>query len=108
MQPPFVRTLRQLSARSCNHEDAQIYTPPYLLNADGSNATRPTLMATSRTVAVGGTITATTSELISKFSLIRSGCAAHGGSMQAWAASASGLFLAQQYAQACVCPWMCR
>ena len=63
----------ELSARSCNHEDGQIYTPPYLLNSDGSLATRPTLSATSRTVAVGGTITVTTNELISKFSLIRRG-----------------------------------
>ena len=57
----------------CNHEDGQIYTPPYLLNSDGSLATRPTLTATSRTVAVGGTVTVTTNELVSKFSLIRRG-----------------------------------
>ena len=68
MRPPMNR----LSAR-CNHEDAQIYTPPYLINPDGSLAARPTLSATSRTVRVGGTITATTNELISKFSLIRRG-----------------------------------
>jgi len=68
VQPPTGR----LSSR-CNHEDGQIYTPPYLINPDGSLATRPTLSATSRTVRVGGTITATTNELVSKFSLIRRG-----------------------------------
>jgi hypothetical protein len=64
----------QPAARSCNHEDGQIYTPPYLLNSDGTDAVRPNLTATARTVAVGGTITATTNDTIAMFSLIRRGC----------------------------------
>ena len=62
------------TTRSCNHEDGQIFTPPYLLNPDGTDATRPTVAATSRTVAVGGTITAAANEPASKFSLVRRGC----------------------------------
>ena len=63
------------SAHRCIHEDGQIYTPPYLLKSDGSLATRPSLNATSRAVPIGGTITASTNQPISKFSLIRRGCA---------------------------------
>jgi galactose oxidase len=64
---------RDFLSRSCNHEDGQIYTPPYLLNSDGTDAVRPTLTATSRTVAVGGIITATANDTVSVFSLIRRG-----------------------------------
>ena len=76
---PTLPTRRGLpSCVRCIHQDGQIFTPPYLLNGDGTNATRPTLSATSTTFRVGGTITATTNETISMFSLIRRGCASCG------------------------------
>ena len=61
-----------------NHFDAQIFRPPYLLNADGSPATRPRIAAISATsVKVGATLTAITDTAVSSFSLIRGGSATH-------------------------------
>ena len=40
-----------------NHLDAQILTPPYLLNPDGSPAARPTIVSAPSTAALGGTAT---------------------------------------------------
>jgi galactose oxidase len=63
---------------SSNHFDAQIYTPPYLLNTDGSPATRPNILTLSTTtVAVGGQVTVTTDSGILQMSLIRFGSATH-------------------------------
>jgi len=61
-----------------NHEDAQIYSPAYLFNSDGTAATRPTITSISpTTLAVGGQITVVAGSTISSFSLIRYGSATH-------------------------------
>ncbi|TVY14213.1 Galactose oxidase [Lachnellula arida] len=61
-----------------NHADAQIYSPAYLFNSDGTAATRPTLTSVSpTTAAVGGQITVVADSTISNFSLIRFGSATH-------------------------------
>ncbi|KAK9242221.1 hypothetical protein V1506DRAFT_509650 [Lipomyces tetrasporus] len=39
---------------STNHFDAQVFTPPYLLNADGSKASRPVISSVSSTSVVPG------------------------------------------------------
>ena len=39
-----------------NHLDGEIFTPPYLLNADGSARTRPTIVTAPATAAAGSTI----------------------------------------------------
>jgi galactose oxidase len=63
---------------SSNHFDAQIYTPPYLLNTDGSPATRPNILTLSTTtVAVSGQVTVTTDSGILQISLIRFGSTTH-------------------------------
>jgi galactose oxidase len=63
---------------SANHFDAQIYTPPYLLNPNGSPAARPTILSLSTTtVAIGGQVTVTTGGGISQMSLLRFGSATH-------------------------------
>ena len=63
---------------STNHFDAQIYTPQYLLNSDGSARTRPTINSLSTTsVAVGNTLTINTNSAITKVSLIRFGSVTH-------------------------------
>lgn len=60
-----------------NHFDAQIYTPPYLLNSDGSSATRPTILSVPTTsLRPGDTIVATT-DVEATFSLIRYGTSTH-------------------------------
>ena len=38
---------------SANHPDVQIFTPPYLLNSDGSDATRPQLTSAPSTIDLG-------------------------------------------------------
>ena len=63
---------------SSNHFDAQIYTPQYLLNNDGSKATRPVITSVSSTSVVpGNTITVKTNVAASAMSLIRYGTATH-------------------------------
>lgn len=62
-----------------NHPDAQIYSPPYLFNGDGSLADRPAIDSVSAgEVAVGGRLSITTSgPAVTSFSLIRLGSTTH-------------------------------
>ncbi|KAI4290167.1 MAG: hypothetical protein L6R35_000572 [Caloplaca aegaea] len=62
-----------------NHPDAQIYSPPYLFNGDGSLADRPAIDSVSAgEVAVGGRLSVTTSgPAVTSFSLIRLGSTTH-------------------------------
>ncbi|MCJ1477024.1 hypothetical protein MMC13_005695 [Lambiella insularis] len=65
-------------ACTTNHYDAEIYTPAYLLNSDGSPATRPKITSVSASsVVVGGRITVVTNMAVTQFSLIRYGSATH-------------------------------
>jgi galactose oxidase len=62
-----------------NHWDGEIFVPPYLLNADGSRRSRPTILsiaAQSRT-SVGGQLGVSTDREIASFALIRLGSATH-------------------------------
>jgi galactose oxidase len=62
-----------------NHLTAEILTPPYLLNADGSAATRPVLIAasTSTSATLGGTIAAGTTGQVASFVLMRLSATTH-------------------------------
>ncbi|KAL8868405.1 MAG: hypothetical protein Q9174_005016 [Haloplaca sp. 1 TL-2023] len=61
-----------------NHPNAQIYSPAYLFNADGSKAARPTINSISATsVAPGAKITVTMNRAVTSFSLVRYGSATH-------------------------------
>ncbi|KAI4089908.1 MAG: hypothetical protein LQ344_005098 [Seirophora lacunosa] len=62
-----------------NHPDAQIYSPPYLFNADGSLAARPAIdFLSAGEVAVGGRLSITTSgPAVTAFSMIRLGSTTH-------------------------------
>ena len=65
---------------SCNvnHFNMQIFTPPYLFNADNSTATRPVINSVSaNSVAVGHKLTVKTNGAISSFALIRIGSTTH-------------------------------
>ncbi len=62
---------------STNHPDGQIFTPPYLLNADGSLRTRPTIASAPTTASTGQTITVTTGGPVSQFSMVRYGESTH-------------------------------
>ena len=62
---------------STNHPDGQIFTPPYLLNADGTLRTRPTITSAPTTASTGQTITVTTGGPVSSFSMVRYGESTH-------------------------------
>lgn len=62
---------------SANHLDAQILTPPYLLNADGTAATRPSITSAPTTGTRGSTITVTTSGPVMSFVLMRNSSVTH-------------------------------
>lgn len=61
-----------------NHFDAQIYSPAYLFNSNGTPATRPVISAISASsVIVGNTFTVTTNSGGAAFSLVRYGSSTH-------------------------------
>ncbi|KAL9586773.1 MAG: hypothetical protein Q9203_003745 [Teloschistes exilis] len=65
-------------ACATNHPNAQIYSPAYLFNADGSKAARPVINSVSSTNAVvGAKITITMNKAVASFSLVRYGSATH-------------------------------
>jgi galactose oxidase len=60
-----------------NHASGQIFTPPYLLNADGSARTRPTITAAPTTAQPGATISVTTGAAVPRFALVRTSAVTH-------------------------------
>ncbi len=62
---------------SGTHQDAQIFSPPYLYDANGSLATRPDLTAQNASVDAGDALEVTTSGNIDYFSLIRLSATTH-------------------------------
>ncbi|KAI4193236.1 MAG: hypothetical protein LQ348_002919 [Seirophora lacunosa] len=63
---------------STNHPNAQLFSPAYLFNADGSKAARPVISSVSATsVAVGATMTVTTNSAVTSWSLVRYASATH-------------------------------
>jgi galactose oxidase len=60
-----------------NHFDAEIYTPPNLLNDDGTPASRPAISSAPATAANGATISVSTNRAVTGFSIIRMGTATH-------------------------------
>ncbi|MEL6859548.1 MAG: RICIN domain-containing protein [Pseudomonadota bacterium] len=63
---------------STNHPDGEIFTPPYLLNNDGSLATRPVLSNVPEQLSAGTTINVSLdSSQNHTFSLVRTSAATH-------------------------------
>ncbi|ESZ98502.1 carbohydrate-Binding Module family 32 protein [Sclerotinia borealis F-4128] len=60
-----------------NHADAQIYSPAYLFNSDGTLATRPVISLSTSTIAIGKMVTITTSTTVTHFSITRYGSTTH-------------------------------
>ncbi len=63
---------------SADHQDSQVYSPPYLFNADGSPASRPVLLSVPGVVTVGQTIDVSGSAGLTHFSLIKMSSTTHG------------------------------
>ena len=62
---------------AANHPDAQILTPHYLLNANGTAATRPVLQTAPSEATHGTTINVTTDSGVSSFALVRMSSTTH-------------------------------
>jgi galactose oxidase len=62
---------------TANHFNTEILTPPYLLNADGTAATRPVITAAPTTAALGGTIAVTTNTPVVQFAAMRLSSVTH-------------------------------
>ncbi|QOZ83629.1 MULTISPECIES: RICIN domain-containing protein [Chromobacterium] len=60
-----------------NHLNAEILTPPYLLNADGSLAARPVISAAPAQARPGSVIEVKTQQAASHFSLVRLSAVTH-------------------------------
>jgi galactose oxidase len=60
-----------------NHFNAEIFVPPYLLNADGTRRARPAISTVASDVKLGATLSITTTGSVMKFSLVRFGTATH-------------------------------
>jgi hypothetical protein len=60
-----------------NHADVQILTPPYLLNANGTAATRPAILSAPAQGTYGGTLAVKTDSAISSFALMRLSAVTH-------------------------------
>ena len=58
-----------------NHDDGEIFSPPYLFNADETPATRPNITSAPTSATYGATLMVTTNSNVTAFSLIRVGCA---------------------------------
>jgi len=56
---------------AANHFNAEIHTPPYLLNADGTAAARPRITAAPTTATLGASIAVSTSAPVMSFVLMR-------------------------------------
>ncbi len=63
---------------SADHQDAQIYTPPYLFAADGSLAPRPSISAAPQTVGLSEDFSVAATSNAQSFSLIRMVATTHG------------------------------
>ena len=60
-----------------NHPDGQIFSPPYLFNADGTARQRPVITTAPLKAATGSTITVTTNSATPGFALIRMSAVTH-------------------------------
>ena len=60
-----------------NHPDGQIFTPPYLLNSNGTLRTRPVIKSAPSAATTGQTISVTTNGPVWSFSMIRYGESTH-------------------------------
>jgi galactose oxidase len=60
-----------------NHPNGEIFTPPYLLNADGTARPRPAITTSPATAALGSSIQVTTSGPAPQFSLVRMSTVTH-------------------------------
>ncbi|CAN8097958.1 unnamed protein product [Discula destructiva] len=89
-------------AESCDdavdHPNGQIFSPPYLFNADGSDATRPVIAnVTSTTIKVGGELKATVNAADAELVLVRLGTVTHSVNTDQRRIPLTTTFVGQEY-----------
>ncbi|MDH3469130.1 MAG: DUF1929 domain-containing protein, partial [Gammaproteobacteria bacterium] len=62
---------------AADHADGQVYSPPYLFNADGSPAIRPTILSAPAAIRPGDVFDVRTDTNIERFSLIKMSSTTH-------------------------------
>ncbi len=62
---------------STNHADAEIFSPPYLFNSNGTLASRPQLTSVPSTANNNSSITVNTNSGVSSFALVRASAVTH-------------------------------
>jgi len=63
---------------SVNHQDVQVFSPPYLFQRDGSLAQRPKIISISKaTISPGSALQVVTNVGVDEFALVRYGSATH-------------------------------
>jgi galactose oxidase len=60
-----------------NHADGQIFTPPYLLNPDGTMRSRPAITGAPVTAGAGSTVSVSTDRAVARFAILRLGAVTH-------------------------------
>ncbi|HZM81211.1 MAG TPA: galactose oxidase-like domain-containing protein [Candidatus Limnocylindrales bacterium] len=60
-----------------NHPNGQIFTPPYLLNTDGTPAARPVITSAPTDAAPGASVIVGVDRPVTAFSLVRTGTVTH-------------------------------
>lgn len=73
----FVGGGGQCGACATNHPDAEIFSPPYLFNSDGTPATRPAITSAPSAGTLGQTIEVTTSVAVENFAIMRLSASTH-------------------------------
>ncbi|MEM7294783.1 MAG: discoidin domain-containing protein, partial [Pseudomonadota bacterium] len=63
---------------AADHQDGQIYSPPYLFNADGSVATRPVISGAPQQIGAGTQFNVTATPGLTHFSFIKLSATTHG------------------------------
>jgi YVTN family beta-propeller protein len=66
-----------LSGNSADHQDAQIFTPPMLFNADGTPATRPEITETPEAIGPGMAFTVRATAGVKRFTFIKMASLTH-------------------------------
>ena len=61
-----------------DHQDAQVFNPPYLFDANGNLASRPSVTSAPAVIKNGQTFTVNTSEAITEFGLVKMSSVTHG------------------------------
>ena len=73
----FVGGGGQCGTCSTNHLNAEIFSPPYLFNSNGSQANRPAIVSAPSTAALGSTISVSTNTQVSGFAILRLSSVTH-------------------------------